>query len=106
MCEVLCDLVDAGGLERPGHHAMAGNASGFCVYYDPAIAIAWPLGQGAERIAYVDVDAHHGNGVERAFWDDPRVLTIGLHEHPPCSGGSARRSWLASMGATRTGMTR
>src|SRR6266516_4880392 len=68
----------AGGL----HHAMAGNASGFCVYNDPAIAIAWLLGQGAERIAYVDVDAHHGDGVERAFWNDPRVLTIGLHEHP------------------------
>jgi acetoin utilization protein AcuC len=68
----------AGGL----HHAMAGNASGFCVYNDPAIAIAWLLGQGAERIAYVDVDAHHGDGVERAFWDDSRVLTIGLHEHP------------------------
>src|SRR5439155_106528 len=43
----------AGGL----HHAMAGNASGFCVYNDPVIAIAWLLGQGAERIAYVDVDA-------------------------------------------------
>src|SRR6266567_5464217 len=68
----------AGGL----HHAMPGHASGFCVYNDPAIAIAWLLGQGAERIAYVDVDAHHGDGVERAFWDDPRVLTIGLHEHP------------------------
>ncbi|MGH3202072.1 MAG: acetoin utilization protein AcuC [Streptosporangiaceae bacterium] len=68
----------AGGL----HHAMAANASGFCVYNDPAIAIAWLLGQGAERIAYVDVDAHHGDGVEKAFWDDPRVLTIGLHEHP------------------------
>jgi len=68
----------AGGL----HHAMAGNASGFCVYNDPAIAIAWLLGQGAERIAYVDLDAHHGDGAERAFWNDPRVLTIGLHEHP------------------------
>jgi acetoin utilization protein AcuC len=68
----------AGGL----HHAMAGNASGFCVYNDPAIAITWLLGQGAERIAYVDVDAHHGDGVQAAFWDDPRVLTISLHEHP------------------------
>jgi acetoin utilization protein AcuC len=68
----------AGGL----HHAMAGSASGFCVYNDPAVAIAWLLSQGAERIAYVDVDAHHGDGVERAFWNDPRVLTIGLHEHP------------------------
>jgi acetoin utilization protein AcuC len=68
----------AGGL----HHAMAGNASGFCVYNDLVIAISWLLGHGAERIAYVDVDAHHGDGVERAFWDDPRVMTIGLHEHP------------------------
>jgi acetoin utilization protein AcuC len=68
----------AGGL----HHAMAANASGFCVYNDPAIAIAWLLGQGAKRIAYVDVDAHHGDGVQAAFWDDPRVLTISLHEHP------------------------
>ena len=68
----------AGGL----HHAMAGSASGFCVYNDPAVAIAWLLSQGAERIAYVDVDAHHGDGVQAAFWDDPRVLTISLHEDP------------------------
>ncbi len=64
------------------HHAMRGNASGFCVYNDPAIAIAWLLGQGAERIAYVDIDVHHGDGVQAAFYDDPRVLTISLHEHP------------------------
>ena len=68
----------AGGL----HHAMAGHASGFCVYNDPAIAIAWLLGEGAERVAYVDIDVHHGDGVQAAFWADPRVLTISLHEHP------------------------
>jgi acetoin utilization protein AcuC len=68
----------AGGL----HHAMAGHASGFCVYNDPAIAIAWLLRQGAERIAYVDIDVHHGDGVQAAFYNDPRVLTISLHEHP------------------------
>jgi acetoin utilization protein AcuC len=68
----------AGGL----HHAMARRASGFCIYNDPAIAIAWLLAAGAERIAYLDVDAHHGDGVQAAFWDDPKVLTIGLHEHP------------------------
>ncbi len=68
----------AGGL----HHAMAGHASGFCVYNDPAIAIAWLLAHGAERVAYVDIDVHHGDGVQAAFWDDPRVLTISLHEHP------------------------
>ena len=68
----------AGGL----HHAMRGSASGFCVYNDPAIAIAWLLGQGAERIAYVNVNVHHGDGVQAAFYDDPRVLTISLHQHP------------------------
>ncbi|MBS2535241.1 acetoin utilization protein AcuC [Catenulispora sp. NF23] len=68
----------AGGL----HHAMRSRASGFCVYNDPAIAIAWLLAQGAQRVAYVDVDVHHGDGVQAAFWDDPRVLTISLHEHP------------------------
>ncbi len=68
----------AGGL----HHAMRKSASGFCIYNDPAIAIAWLLEQGAERIAYVDIDVHHGDGVQAAFWDDPRVLTISLHEGP------------------------
>jgi len=68
----------AGGL----HHAMRGAASGFCVYNDPAIAIAWLLEQGATRVAYVDVDVHHGDGVQAAFYDDPRVLTISLHETP------------------------
>jgi acetoin utilization protein AcuC len=66
----------AGGL----HHAMASSASGFCVYNDPAVAIRWLLDQGAQRIAYVDIDVHHGDGVQAAFWDDPRVLTISLHE--------------------------
>ena len=46
--------------------------SGFCIYNDPAIAIAWLLDQGAQRIAYVDIDVHHGDGVQAAFWNDPR----------------------------------
>lgn len=66
----------SGGL----HHAMADRASGFCVYNDLAAGIQWLLDQGAERVAYVDVDVHHGDGVEKLFWDDPRVLTISLHE--------------------------
>ena len=68
----------AGGM----HHAMAARASGYGVYNDVAAAIAWLLGQGAERIAYVDIDAHHGDGVQAAFWSDPRVLTISVHQHP------------------------
>ncbi|TIC80265.1 acetoin utilization protein AcuC [Nocardioides sp. GY 10127] len=66
----------SGGL----HHAMPHRVSGFCVYNDVAVGIRWLLDHGAERVAYVDVDAHHGDGVERIFWDDPRVLTISLHE--------------------------
>jgi acetoin utilization protein AcuC len=62
------------------HHAMPERASGFCVYNDVAVGIRWLLEQGVERVAYVDVDVHHGDGVERVFWDDPRVLTISLHE--------------------------
>ncbi len=68
----------AGGL----HHAMPAAASGFCVYNDPVIAIKWLLGHGAERVAYVDLDVHHADGVLAAFYSDPRVLTISLHEHP------------------------
>lgn len=64
------------------HHAMPGSAAGFCVYNDPALAIARLLELGAQRVAYVDVDVHHGDGVQAAFWEDPRVLTISLHEHP------------------------
>jgi acetoin utilization protein AcuC len=66
----------AGGL----HHAMPERASGFCVYDDPAVAIAWLLDQGVDRIAYVDVDVHHGDGPQAIFWEDPRVLTISIHE--------------------------
>jgi acetoin utilization protein AcuC len=62
------------------HHAMPGRASGFCVYNDTAVAIQAVLDAGAERVAYVDIDVHHGDGVERIFWDDPRVMTISLHE--------------------------
>lgn len=66
----------AGGL----HHAMRDRAAGFCIYNDPAFAVDWLLRHGAERIAYVDVDTHHGDGVQALFYDDPRVLTISLHE--------------------------
>ena len=64
------------------HHAMPGAASGFCIYNDPAIAIQWLLDQGAQKVAYVDVDAHHGDGVQAVFYDDPRVLTVSIHEGP------------------------
>jgi acetoin utilization protein AcuC len=62
------------------HHAMRDRAAGFCIYNDVAVGIQYLLDQGAERVAYVDIDVHHGDGVEKIFWDDPRVLTISLHE--------------------------
>lgn len=68
----------AGGL----HHAMPGAAEGFCVYSDIGVAIADLLKQGAERIVYIDVDVHHGDGPQAIFWNDPRVLTISIHESP------------------------
>lgn len=65
----------AGGL----HHAMPGRASGFCYLNDPAVAIKFLVGLG-KRVAYVDIDAHHGDGVEYAFYDSKDVLTISMHE--------------------------
>jgi acetoin utilization protein AcuC len=62
------------------HHAMRDRASGFCIYNDIAVGIRWLLDQGCTKVAYVDVDVHHGDGVEKLFYDDPRVLTISLHE--------------------------
>ncbi|MCD6306446.1 MAG: acetoin utilization protein AcuC [Deltaproteobacteria bacterium] len=63
------------------HHAMPGHAEGFCYINDIAIAIMYALGRiPGLRIAYIDLDAHHGNGVQHAFYQDPRVLVISLHE--------------------------
>jgi acetoin utilization protein AcuC len=68
----------AGGL----HHAMRGYASGFCVFNDVVLGIRTLLAAGAQKVAYVDIDVHHGDGVQAAFYDDPRVLTISLHQDP------------------------
>jgi len=62
------------------HHASRERASGFCIYNDAALAIQRLLDGGVQRVAYIDVDAHHGDGTQSIFWDDPRVLTISLHE--------------------------
>jgi acetoin utilization deacetylase AcuC-like enzyme/GNAT superfamily N-acetyltransferase len=66
----------AGGL----HHALPNRASGFCIYNDAAIAIAAALQEHEARILYLDFDAHHGDGVQAAFYDEPRVLTFSIHE--------------------------
>ncbi|MCE5191303.1 MAG: acetoin utilization protein AcuC [Actinomycetia bacterium] len=80
--EVLEDRCDralslAGGL----HHAHRDRAAGFCIYNDPAVGIAWALERYPDlRIASIDIDAHHADGVQEAFWDEPRVLTASIHE--------------------------
>ncbi len=61
------------------HHAMPGRASGFCIYNDTAVAIARARLDGL-RVLYVDLDVHHGDGVQAIHWDDPGVLTLSFHE--------------------------
>ena len=68
---------NSGGL----HHAMPGHAAGFCLANDCALAAKWLTFDG-HRVAYIDIDAHHGDGVQRIFYGDPDVLTISLHETP------------------------
>jgi acetoin utilization protein AcuC len=65
----------SGGL----HHAMRSRASGFCIYNDPAIVCGLLADRGL-KVAYVDIDAHHGDGVQEAFYDTDQVLTISLHQ--------------------------
>lgn len=62
------------------HHALRERASGFCIYNDAAVAIAAILQEYEARILYVDFDAHHGDGVQWAFYDEPRVMTVSFHE--------------------------
>ena len=68
--------------QHPGgglHHAMPERASGFCIYDDPALAIARARRDGL-RVMYIDLDVHHGDGVQAMHWDDPGVLTFSIHE--------------------------
>jgi acetoin utilization protein AcuC len=84
-------FVAGGGL----HHAMANRAAGFCIYNDTAVAIQALLDAGAERVAYIDIDVHHGDGTQWIFFEEPRVLTCSVHETGrylfPGTGGLAER---------------
>ncbi len=62
------------------HHGRADRACGFCYFNDPVFAIKTFLDAGIEQVYYVDLDAHHGDGVEIAFFDEPRVTTLSVHE--------------------------
>jgi acetoin utilization protein AcuC len=77
-------LTEMGGIVHvPGggtHHGRADRASGFCYLNDCVLGILSWLDQGLTRVLYLDLDAHHGDGVQDAFAGDPRVLTISIHE--------------------------
>jgi len=62
------------------HHGLPARASGFCYFNDPVLAILRLLDRGISRVLYIDLDAHHGDGVELAFAQDPRVMVISIHE--------------------------
>ncbi|WP_096189759.1 acetoin utilization protein AcuC [Evansella halocellulosilytica] len=62
------------------HHGFRGKASGFCIYNDSSIAIQYIRNKYKARVLYIDTDAHHGDGVQWAFYDDPNVCTLSLHE--------------------------
>ena len=86
----------------PGHHAEAARAMGFCLVNHAAVAAGHARAAGVERVAVLDWDAHHGNGTQAIFWDDPAVLYVSLHQYPfyPGTGGRAERGGGAGEGAT------
>ena len=73
----------------PGHHAERDRAMGFCLYNNVAVAAAEALASGLQRVAIVDIDVHHGNGTQRMFYADPRVLYISSHQFPFYPGTGA-----------------
>lgn len=72
-------------IRPPGHHATPSRAMGFCLLNHVAVAAA-ALADAGERVLIVDIDAHHGNGTQDAFWDDSRVTYVSVHEHPMYPG--------------------
>jgi acetoin utilization deacetylase AcuC-like enzyme len=86
----------------PGHHAERDRAMGFCLFNNVAVAAAAALARGLDRVAIVDIDVHHGNGTQWAFYDEPRVLYVSTHQHPfyPGTGAADERGTGAGLGFT------
>lgn len=86
LCENRCQTAFA-LVRPPGHHAMPGYTMGFCFFNNAALAALYALEQlGLKRVAILDWDAHHGNGMEHIFYADPRVLTVSWHQYPNWPG--------------------
>jgi acetoin utilization deacetylase AcuC-like enzyme len=86
----------------PGHHAEPDRAMGFCLFNNIAVAAAALRARGASRVAIVDIDVHHGNGTQAAFYDDPSVFYASTHQFPyyPGTGAADERGSGAGVGAT------
>ena len=88
-CIKLADKILEGEIDKgfalvrpPGHHAEAGRAMGFCIFNNIAITASHLIDKyGLERILIVDFDAHHGNGTQEIFYDNPKVLTLSIHQN-------------------------
>jgi acetoin utilization deacetylase AcuC-like enzyme len=89
-------------LRPPGHHAEPGRPMGFCLLNNIAVAAHAARAAGARRVAIVDFDVHHGNGTQAAFYDDPDVLFVSLHQYPLYPGTGAPREVGAGAGRGRT----
>ena len=78
-------------IRPPGHHAEPDEAMGFCVFSNAALSGMYAISERElDRVAFVDWDVHHGNGTQAVFWEDPRALTVSIHQEnnfPPGSGG-------------------
>lgn len=87
----------------PGHHALPEQMMGFCLLNNVACAAAYAMEEmGLERVLILDYDAHHGNGTQQAFWEDPQVLYVSIHQRPlfPGSGSAAERGSGPGLGYT------
>jgi acetoin utilization deacetylase AcuC-like enzyme len=110
-CLTAVDAVVSGAADNayalvrpPGHHALPEMGMGGCIFGNTALAALHAReAHGLERVAIVDWDAHHGNGTQQAFWDDPSVLAISLHQadcFPPGSGRLEERGGASALGGT------
>lgn len=105
MAELLASSTGQRGIaltRPPGHHAVPDASMGFCLLNNIALAAAAARASGMSRVAIVDWDVHHGNGTQDAFYEDPNVLFVSLHQYPFYPGTGAAREIGSGAGAGYT----